>query len=182
MGKKSNHVTFVHCGMLSWFLPDNMCRAQGLQIFKASRANKKNITSDTSTKYVCISKWWEQWLSSIPGPHREASLSISGHTIGRRGFQWWGSTPHYRDEVAAYFENKTLRDTLLMCYRGGEVVHFPILLRLPDLSLPSLLSSYSAASEKSTNGPWNIQLKLLTVDDVFFLHTNLNHHAKHQIV
>ena len=71
---------------------------------------------------------------------------------------------------------KHLKITLLVCDGGGEstAVHFPILIRLPDLSLPSLLSASSAASERDFSGAGSdvqerrSQLKPSTVDDVLF--------------
>ena len=65
-----------------------------------------------------------------------------------------------------------LKMILLVCDLGGEstVIYFPISLRLPDLSSPSLLS---AASERDFSSADDIQertsqLKPSTVDDVLF--------------
>ena len=77
-----------------------------------------------------------------------------------------------------------------MCYRGGEstVVHFPILLRLPDLSSLSLPSASSAESERDFSGAGNdieeqrSQRKPSSVDDVLFLQSNLKQHVKPQMV
>ena len=97
--------------------------------------------------------------------------------------------PHnVRTNLQLTLITKHLKMTLLMCYRGGEgtVVYFPILLRLPELSSPSLHPEQQA-SETSPCAGYVIQErrnqpKPSTVDDVLFMHSNLKHHAKHEIV
>ena len=125
-------------------------------------------------------------LSSAPGPTREVSLNVSGHTVRRRGFQWGGPAVPGRSCCLHWLQNTygglfwcfvvVGRAQLLLSHYCSDCKIYP---RHPCTKCSKrarLLCwiCYSGAEEptKTINSGWC----------AFFSHSNLKHHAKHQIL
>ena len=89
------------------------------------------------------------------------------------------------EEVAAYIDHKTPKDTSFHALSLWGERSFPNISQIARFIL--VVPASSAASERAfSSAGYVVQeqrslLKPSAVDDVLFVHGNLNHHAKHQI-